>query len=166
MLFRSYLVPKSTKIGEALPTAQQARAKLQTQIQDYFHDWRSPINRKTQIVQNLKLGFALVLALPLFFVIVWSVELWANWLVRGLAVFAFGSTLVELTDFFRSRFFDTSERNKRRPREGKAQIFPVPVSQGGYLLTWLLNLLISSTVALWPTLKPLLNAIGASLCRW
>jgi hypothetical protein len=158
-IIATFLVPKPTKIGEVLLTAQQARVQLQADIQDYYHDWRSPINRKTQIVQNLKLGFALVLALPLFFVIVWSVELWANWLVRGLAVFAVGSTLVELTDFFRSSFFDTPERNKRRPTSRKIQVFPVPVSQGGYLLTWALNLIISSTVALWPALKPLLDAI-------
>lgn len=161
----TYLVPKPFKIGEAPPTAQQARGQLQSKIQDYYHDWRSPINRKTQIVQNLKLGFALVLALPLFFVIVWSVELWTNWLVRGLAVFAFGSTLVELTDFFRSRFFDTPERNKKRTARRKVQIFPVPVSQGGYLFTWSLNLIISSAVAIWPTLKPPLRALSDWILR-
>jgi hypothetical protein len=46
--------------------------------------------------------------------IVWSVELWEYALVRGLAFFAFGSTLVELTDFFRSSYFDTPERHKQR----------------------------------------------------
>jgi hypothetical protein len=46
--------------------------------------------------------------------IVWWVELWEYALVRGLAFFAFGSTLVELTDFFRSSYFDTPERHKQR----------------------------------------------------
>lgn len=152
----AYLVPPHPKNERAASPAPQAvRLQLQTQIQDYYHNWRSPIDRKTQIVQNLKLGFVLVLALPTFFVIVWSVELWDYWLVRGLAFFAFGSTVVELTDFCRSSYFDTPTRNSLR--KSKIQIFPVPVSQGGYLLTWLLNLLISSVIALWPTLKPYLS---------
>jgi hypothetical protein len=150
----AYLVARPLKPGEAAPSSDEARAELTRKIQDYFHNWRSPIGRKSQIIQNLKLGFALVLALPLFFVIVWSVELWEHALVRGLAFFAFGSTLVELTDFFRSSYFDTPERHKQRPVGHRAQIFPVPVSQGGYLLIWSLNILVSALIALWTEVQP------------
>src|SRR6201991_468178 len=156
------LIPKPVKVGET-PATQDSQTKLKEDIELYYHSWRSPINRKSQLIQNLKLGFALVLGLPLFFVIVWSVELWDNWLVRGLAVFAVGSTLVEGTDFFRSSFFDDPERDKRRRKSGKkAPIFPVPVSQGGHLVTWCLNLAISTGVAVWPNLKPRLQ----SLIEW
>src|SRR5262249_49158583 len=109
------------------------------------------------IIQNLKLGFALVLALPAFFVVVWAVELWDQPLVRGLAVFALGSTLVEFTDFARSSYFDTPERHRQRSAQTRPHVFPVPVSQGGYLLTWVLNLLISAVIALWPKLWPTLK---------
>jgi len=155
----AYLIPKPLELGERLPTKEQARDILRREIEDYLHRWRSPISRKNQIFQNLKLGFALVLALPLFFVIVWSVELWELAIVRGLAVFAAGTTLVEMTDFARSSYFDTPERSASRRRGKRAEIFPVPVSQGGYLLTWFLNLLLSATVALWPTIQ-------SFLCCW
>jgi len=155
----AYLIPKPLKPGKSLPTREQARAFLRDEITDYYHRWRATIDRKNQVFQNLKLGFALVLAFPLFFVIVWSVELWQLALVRGLAVFAAGTTLVELTDFSRSSYFDTPSRHASRSRGGRAKLFPVPVSQGGYLLTWSLTMLLSAVVALWPKIRPF-------LCCW
>ncbi len=46
--------------------------QLKQDIQHYYHQWLSPINRKVQVFANLKLGFALLFALPLFFLI-WGV---------------------------------------------------------------------------------------------
>jgi hypothetical protein len=153
-IVKTYLTP-----GTTATTEEEAKKHLREEIDNYYHKWRSPITRRDQLVQNLKLGFALVLALPLFFVAIWSVEFWDLQVVRGLLVFTIGATLVEFTDFARSSFFDTPQRAAGRKRAAGAQIFPVPVTRGGYLITWTLNLLLSATVAMWPALKDLMKRL-------
>jgi uncharacterized membrane protein len=153
-IVKTYLTP-----GTNSTTAEEAKKTLRDEIDDYYHRWRSPITRKEQLVQNLKLGFALVLALPLFFVAIWSVEFWDLQFVRGLLVFLIGATLVEFADFARSSYFDTPQKAASRKRDGGSQIFPVPVTRGGYLITWTVNLLLSTAVALWPSLMNLVKRV-------
>jgi hypothetical protein len=123
--------------------------RLQSSIENYYFRWRSPIDRKTQLFSNLKLGFGLLLALPLFFLI-WGVsELWASSLVQALTVFAVGTTIVEFNDFFKSPYFDNIRAYDRRKQKSKAyEIFPVPASRGWYLATWVVVVCLSVTVAL------------------
>ncbi len=144
------------------PGKDERRQKLVEDIAEYYHRWTSPIDRKTQLISNLKLGFALVLTLPLFFIVIGIIHLWPNHLAIGLATFALGSSIVEVTEFKRSSFFDDRNARQRRARgkhQRHARIFPIPTSRTEYLVLWMLTLLVSGIVTLWPQVKALLNGL-------
>ena len=147
------LLRRQSKHGRA-DTEEESRKKLIDDINEYYHGWASPIDRKTQLVSNLKLGFALLLALPLLFIVIGITELWSDYFVRGLTVFAIGHTLLEINEFFQSTFFDTpKDREKRKDKEQSSGVFPIPVSRGGYLAYWLFIVAISWVVAIWPQFR-------------
>ena len=147
------LVQGSPGPGERAKTRTELEARLQEDIENYYHGWLSVYDRKRQVFSNLKLGFALLLGLPTFFLVWGAVALWANPIVRGLTVFALGDTLVELNDFLRSGFFDDLKAHERRKARGKVhEIFPVPMSRSGFLVTWVVVILLSVVVAAWPKL--------------
>jgi hypothetical protein len=134
------------------------KAELQRQlledIQQYYFEWLSPIDRKTQLFSNLKLGFGLVFALTLFFLFWGLLNLWQERLVKALFIFALGTTLVELNDFLKSRFFDTVAASHRRKDWSKAQeIFPVPGTRGWYLASWMFVIVVSIIFAEWPAIS-------------
>jgi hypothetical protein len=132
--------------------------RLDQNIADYYFQWLSPLDRRGQILSNLKLGFALLLAVPLFFVVAGAIILWDLPLVRGLSVFCIGDTLVEVSDFLRSHFFDTPAVKAARGK--KQSVFPVPVSGPWYLVTWAVTLLVSLLVAFWPSLAVWLKGLA------
>lgn len=154
------LLQRAPRAGQQPRTQQELRAKLSEDIRNLLHGWLSPIDRKTQLLSNLKLGFALFLSIPLFFAIIGGVHLWSDPLARGLIVFAIGDTLVELTDFWRSTFFDTPNKNRERQKQRStfSEIFPVPVSKGGYFISWIIVIVASLIVALWPKIAPLFHS--------
>jgi hypothetical protein len=142
------LLPGTRGDDSAAPSKQELEEKLKTDINHYYHGWRATINRKSQLFQNLKLGFALLFALPLFFIIQGAFRLWGDPLVEAMLVFALGATFVEFNDFAKSSYFDDLDANRnRRTKGGGYEIFPVPATRGWYLLTWVANLILSVGVA-------------------
>ncbi len=164
----SYKFVEKPSNGTQSLDIEALKNKLLENIVQYYHNWLSPVDRITQLISNLKLGFALVLILPLFFIIICAFQLWSSNLVKGFIVFSIGSTFVEIFDFFRSPFFDTPiAREKRTEKKKKSEVaikkeersFPIPVSRIEYPLLWLVNLIASSLVVLWPHLKVLVARI-------
>lgn len=138
--------------------------KLEQDIQSYYYRWLSPISRKTQVFANLKLGFALLFALPLFFMVWGILALWDDSLVRGLAFFALGDTIVELNDFGKSRYFDDVKADESKPSRRKLyDIFPAPASPGGFLSAWFVVLVTSIGIAAWPQFWPWLRRLWTAL---
>jgi hypothetical protein len=151
------LVQKPPRLGESKKTKEDLEKQLIQDIENYYHRWLSTVNRKTQLFSNLKLGFALLFALPLFFMVQGVATLWGNSWVKGMTFFALGTTFVELNDFFKSQFFDDVRAFKKRESRGKFHdIFPAPASRGWYIALWLLNLTISIAIAQWPKVAPIL----------
>jgi hypothetical protein len=149
------LLPKST---HSLVTKEALEDKLRNDLQYYYFRWLAPVDRKSQVFENLKLGFYLLFGLSLFFMIWGAVVLRQDHLVRGLSTFALLNTILEATDFSRSTFFDNISAFERRSEAGKNhQIFPVPRSRGGFLGAWILNITLSTAVATWPHLKEALQ---------
>lgn len=133
---------------------------LQT-IEQLYVNWRSPISRKSQVLANLKLGFSLLFALSLFFLLWGALSLWDRHLVQGLIVFAIGNTFVEINDFLTSRYFDTTEAHERRTSRKKEaySIFPIPESPATYILTWVIVLLTSLLVSFRDSIWKVISAL-------
>lgn len=137
--------------------------RLREDIQNYYFDWLSPIDRKTQLLSNLKLGFGLIFALTIFFLLWGLLDLWHEQLVKALLVFSIGTTIVEFNDFLKSSFFDTVAAYQKRKTWSKVhEIFPAPASRGWYLASWILVIAVSVIVAEWPTISRWLDVL---LCR-
>lgn len=135
-------------------TPQELETQFKEDLQNYYFRWLSPIDRKTQLLSNLKLGFGLVFALTFFFLLWGMLNLWQERLVKALLVFCVGTTIVEFNDFFKSPFFDTVSAFQRRKTWSRAhEIFPVPASRGWYLASWILVIALSVTFAEWPTIS-------------
>jgi len=140
--------------------------QLREDIQHYYFEWLSPIDRRTQLFSNLKLGFGLVFALTLFFLFWGLLNLWQERLVKALFIFALGTTIVELNDFLKSRFFDTVAASQKRKDWSKAkEIFPVPGTRGWYLASWLFVIVLSIVFAEWPVITLWLRAAFCDICR-
>lgn len=154
------LMPKR---GSSTQNEPELRKKLEDDLQNYYFAWLSPIPRKEQLYQNLKLGFYLLFALSLFFVVWGAVSLWVNSaLVRGLTVFAVLDTVLEFNDFAKSKYFDDVSAWERRQKRGKLyEIFPIPASRGAFLLGWVATLSISLIVAGWSSVKA---AVITAIC--
>jgi hypothetical protein len=139
------------------------RSPLETQlssdIEIYYYQWRSVYSRKTQLVSNLKLGFGLLLALPLFFMVWGAVILWPSTIVQGLTVFAFLNTAVELNDFLKSGFFDDPKAHERRVATKSRRLFPGPESEGVFVGLW-------GSVVAGSILVVFRNAVVQRLTEW
>lgn len=156
--------------GGSLRSAEDLRDSLLKKIQDLYFSWRAPseLTRKAQLFANLKLGFALLLALPVFFSILSGVTLLPrSAMARGLTVFAVGVTFVEFIDFWRAKWFDTPEVSARRKRGKDQKIFPTPVSDGEYLSYWVATVVLSIVVCFWPEISayvgPWISAMGGAV---
>jgi hypothetical protein len=150
--------------GAGIKTPSQLKTELLTKIQDLYFSWRSPsrIGRKTQLLANLKLGFALLFALPIFFALMSGGRVLADsGLARGVSIFAVLYTAVELLEFLRGTWFDTPEAYAKRTRGRDREIFPSPVSSSEYLLYVLSTILVSVIVGLWPQIA---SALRGWLC--
>jgi hypothetical protein len=134
---KAYLEPASSDSA--------AKSELRKKINDYYYLWQSPIDRKTQLLSNLKLGFALLLGLPLFFLVWGVVVLWRAPLVLGMTVFAVGSICIEFWDFGTSTYFDRPDRG-RRSRSTWSH-FPLPQSRYNFVLYWGLLVVLSVSAA-------------------
>ncbi|MGB9072143.1 MAG: hypothetical protein WCC22_05690 [Terriglobales bacterium] len=146
------LIPR---LKETAPSKTELKKKLASDIQDYYHEWLSPLSRKDQLSQNLKLAFYPLFAFTIFFVAWGGTRLWHDQFVKGLTVFAILTTVLEAADFFRSKYFDdpAARERKKQKKSRIAEVFPVPQSGGGYLVGWILNVAISLIVANWPAIK-------------
>jgi hypothetical protein len=139
---------------------QELHMKLQGDIKDYYLGWFAVVDRKTQLLSNLKLGFYLLFGLAFYFLIWAFIPLWQNQFVRGLALFAILNTALEAFDFATSKYFDNPARwAQRKSKRDRNENFPHPKSHGGFMLLWLSNVLISLTVAFWPAIKTVLCRI-------
>jgi hypothetical protein len=130
--------------------ASDAEATLVMNIQQHYLGWISPVGRKAQIFSNLHLSFSLLFVLPSFFLVWGLVRLWADPLVRGIGVFVVGITVIEITDFFRSPFFDDIDAARKKPN--RESTFPAPVPDTRYVVAWAIVLLISVLTAFWTKL--------------
>lgn len=158
----TYLLPRTKDTGR---TRDKAEAQLQEAIRVFYFGWASPINRTAQLLSNLKLGFGLIFALVLFFLVWGGVTLWSDQFVKALTVFTVGATFIEAVDFFQSPYFDDPEARKRR--EGKKQlvnIFPVPRSHHNYAIWWLGLVALTSVVADWERVELLIKRLFHFMC--
>jgi hypothetical protein len=145
-------------------TAESREKQFRDALQHYYFEWLSPLSRKDQIFQNLKLGFYLLFGLSLFFMIWGATVLWQHYFVRGLVTFAVLNTLLEAHDFFNSKYFDDVAADKKRNARGQARnVFPVPRSRGAFLAGWIFNLVASTAVAVWPKISSLASQLW---CSW
>jgi hypothetical protein len=126
---------------------EEAAQRFREDISLYYFRWLAPIDRKTQLVSNLKLGFALLFVLPLFFLGWGFFNLWASPLVEGMTTFVIGTTVIEVGDFLRSTIFDDRHATERRRSRRITSNFPIPSSRFGYLSAWLAVLIVSISVA-------------------
>jgi hypothetical protein len=157
------LLPRRVKNNDPPKTRMALEGQFKEDLQNYYFRWLSPIDRKTQLLSNLKLGFGLVFALTIFFFLWGLINLWQERLVKALLVFSVGTTIVELNDFFKSSFFDTVAASQQRKTWSKAhEMFPVPGSRGWYLTSWILVIGLSVTFAEWPAIGRWLQTL---LCR-
>lgn len=146
------LLPRQYE-GKPGKSQEEVDTQFREDLQNYYYRWLSPIDRKTQLLSNLKLGFGLVFALTLFFFLWGLLNLWHDRLVKALLVFSVGTTIVEFNDFFKSSFFDTvSAYRARKSRSKVYEIFPVPGSRGWYLASWIFVIVVSVVFAEWPTI--------------
>jgi hypothetical protein len=157
------LLPR-VKDNQPPKTRIALESQFKEDLQNYYFRWLSPIDRKTQLISNLKLGFGLVFALTIFFFLWGLINLWPERLVKALLVFAVGTTIVEFNDFSKSTFFDTVTAFQQRKTWSKAhEVFPVPGSRGWYLTSWILVILVSVTFAEWPAIARWLQAVLAQI---
>lgn len=147
------LMPRCVE-GRTPRGKKELEGQLRADLENYYFRWLSPIDRKTQLLSNLKLGFGLIFAITLFFLLWGLSNLWGDRLVKALFVFSLGTTIVELNDFFKSTFFDTVAVNESRRRRNKSgEIFPIPASRGWYLVSWLFVIALSVGIAEWSTIS-------------
>jgi hypothetical protein len=160
------LIDRLPKPGESPRSRGDLERQLRDDIRNYYYGWLSTINRKTQLSSNLKLGFALLFALPLFFMLQGLTSLWTDFLVKGMTFFAVGVTVVELNDYFKSSFFDDVPAHRRRKSRSRVyEIFPVPASRGSYVISWMVVLIVSIIIARWPQIGPLIRRVLQTSCR-
>jgi hypothetical protein len=144
-------------------TAESREKQFRDALQHFYFEWLSPLSRKDQIFQNLKLGFYLLFGLSLFFVIWGATVLWQHYFVRGLLTFAVLNTLLEAYDFFNSKYFDDVAANEKRKARGQTRsVFPVPRSRGAFLAGWIFNLGVSTAVAVWPAIESVASRLWGS----
>ncbi len=146
-----------------LTSIEEREQQLRLDMQHYYFEWLSPLSRKDQVFENLKLGFYLLFGLALFFVVWGGIALWHNYFVKGLLTFAILNTALEVWDFMRSKYFDNPAASQKRAEGGeKHDIFPVPHSRGAFLVGWILNITVSAVVAFWPAVRSIIEKLSCS----
>lgn len=88
--------------------------ELATSIENYYYRWLSPDGRWALVTSNLKLGFGLLLAIPILLIVWGSMQSWENCYTRAAIVLAAGATAIELYEFLSPGFLDTAAARKRR----------------------------------------------------
>jgi hypothetical protein len=137
-----------TRVTNSRPK-KELESVFRYNFQNFYIQWLSPISRSAQIASNLKLGFGLLFALPLFFGIWGLISLWTSPLVDGMAVFALGMTVVEVYDFVASDVFDNPKAHSRRPATRKSSgYYPIPGARSLFLLQWLVVAIVSLSTTL------------------
>lgn len=157
---QTYLLPKDNS-----PNREQAEARLKEAIHVLYFGWAAPINRTAQLLSNLKLGFGLIFALVLFFLVWGGVTLWSDQLVKALTVFAIGATSIEAVDFLQSPYFDDPQaRKKYETKKRLVNIFPIPRSRHNYAIWWLALVAVTFVLADWEHIETLIKHLLRSLC--
>lgn len=125
-------------------TKNELESIFRNSFQHFYIQWLSPISRTAQIASNLKLGFGLLFALPIFFGTWGLINLWGSPLVDGMVVFALGMTAVEVYDFATSAIFDNVKANSKRPPTRRpSEYYPTPAGRMLFPLQWLVVAIIS-----------------------
>lgn len=158
-IVKAFLAPGNSSTGSIPPPSKDRLDRLQRDIDNYYHGWKATVPRSHQLTANLKLGFGLLLTLPFPFLIWGAVQLWSNSFVQALGVFTVGGISIEVSDFLRSGYFDTPEvaERKRRPSSRPQDPpFPRPHHGYGYVMAWVLNLMIAMALAVRPLIRDLL----------
>jgi hypothetical protein len=132
----------------------KSKSELQDEVSSsvdlYYHRWLSTIGRWAQITSNLKLGFGLLLVLPVF-AMVWSgVVSWATCYTRAATIFVIGGTAIELYEFMTTSFLDTKEVSSRRNANDRNR-FPGPSGKSTTFAMWTALLIVSSAYLLYCT---------------
>lgn len=140
---------------------EEIRQKLSDDIRLHYFEFLPTVNRKTQLLSNLKLGFYPLFTLALFFLVQGALGLWPNRIVKGLTVFAILTTMLEGYDFLTSGFFDDAKAwTKKKAKSRQSIIFPVPQSRVFFFFGWVANLIISTAVANWHTWWPKMQQLA------
>jgi hypothetical protein len=139
----------AVKLFKGEPSAtqsSQAEKKLVSDIETYYHGWKSTIPRSVQLVANLKLGFGLLLATPLLVMMYCAIVVPVSPLAVGFVAFGFGGTAIEAVDFFTNGRFDDVKRSAKR-KASKEEVFPTPRARQWYVWSWVANLGLSALLA-------------------
>ncbi len=126
--------------------------KLIEDIGNYYHKWLSPIDRKEQLLSNLKRGFTLLLFCPLIGVIAGAISLWESQFAKGLIFFFFGNLFNELYDFSCSRFFDNPTSFNKKKGKINACFFVI-YKKIGFIARLCLIIAISILIIFWPKIS-------------
>jgi hypothetical protein len=156
----AYKIGKPT--SDNAKTSEQLKDELLEKLDQLYFGWHAPpeLTRATQLLANLKLGFGLLIALPLFFAAVVGIRMLPfSYPVLGITVFAIGYTIVELLDFLYSRLFDTPEVYAKRKLGKENAIFPTPKLGTRYMILSIVNVLVSIVIGLWPEISTMVRAI-------
>lgn len=151
------LLPRE-RVGRPVPSSTELAATLTKHIQEFYFRWRSPLTRTAQIASNLKLGFGILMVLPVF-LLLWSFSLqWDDAFVQALVAFAAGATIIEAKDFFTSSFFDMPNVERKHARD----VFPTAGSGDlPYISQWIVLLFVCVVIGLRPWLMILLTSDGS-----
>lgn len=113
----------------------ELEGEIKTSIDLYYHRWLSTIGRWDQITSNLKLGFGLLLVLPVV-VMVWSGFIsWESCYTRTATLFVVGGTIIEIYEFMTTGFLDTPEAREKR-KSFSRHSFPGPSGNNTTFLLW------------------------------
>lgn len=125
----------SFKLEKAEDPGVKSEQDLLAEIDVYYHQWCSPINRWEQVISNLKLGFGLLLVIPLLVVAVCGLNLYGNPVGMAVLTFVVLGVGVELYEFLTTTFLDTLQVKQRRKAVGG---FPGPSGRGSTIGLWVL----------------------------
>jgi hypothetical protein len=154
------VVHPSPRKGTNAKTLDQLKSELLKKIDDLYFKWSAPsrLTRPAQLFANLKLGFGLLFALPIFVAATVGFDVVpVSRLALGVTTFALGYTLIEGLDFLTSSYFDTPEKSAHKA--GRKSIFPTPITGPRYVILSVANVIVSLVVSLWPQVVTLLRSI-------
>lgn len=125
-------------------TKEELQRDVKSSIDIYYHQWLSPIDRWAQFTSNLKLGFGLLLVLPVV-IMLWSGAVsWGSFYTRAATIFVVGGSAIELYEFMTTSFLDTPSARARRKASDRNR-FPSPSGKNTTFVMWTILLIASST---------------------